>query len=148
MMEYSKPRLTSARSTPASSASLTKSELRFGSTADTGYTVTKAVTTWIDDIKYNEEQQYVKVSAQGEPIELHLPPLKDTYGFSIKHQLLFDISRRIEIFTAMNVTTRYGATTYQTTNYGLSGLVVTHFDPWGYEKGAALMIDRPHLVRL
>ena len=146
MMEYSKPRLTAARSPPASSTSLTKSQLRFGSTT-TGFTVTKAVTTWIEDIKYNEEQQYVKVSGQGEPIEFYLPPLKDIYGFSIKHQLLLDISRRIELFTAMNVTTRDGATTYQTTNYGLSGLVVTHFDPWGYEKGTALTDERPHLVR-
>ena len=147
MMEYSKPRLTAARIPSPDSISRTKSQLRFGSTRKTGHTVAKAVTAWIYDVKYNEPQKYVTVSEEGKPLEIDHPPLKDVYGYSINHQVMFDISKRIELFTAMNVTTRHGASPYQTTNYGLSGLVVTHFDPWGYEKGTELVEDRVHLTR-
>merc|ERR1711894_687344 len=35
---------------------------------------------------------------------------------------------------------------YQTTNYGLSGMVERHMDPWGYESGKALPRDRYELV--
>ena len=148
MMEYSKPRLTAARTMPASTASLSKSEVRYGSKMQKGYTVAKAVTTWIDDIKYDEGQRYVKAnSGEGSSLEVDLPPLNDPYGYTIKEKIMFGISKRTELFTAMNVTVRHGATPYQTTNYGLSGMVVTHFDPWGYESGVALVEDRVELVR-
>ena len=146
MMEYSKPRLTAGYILPADNR-VTKSQRRFGSSIQKGYTVAKSVTTWINDIKYNEEQQYVMERREGKPLEIELPPLNDMYGYSIKHQIMLDISKRIELFTSMNVTARYGASAYQTTNYGLSGMVVTHFDPWGYEKGVDLVEDRAHLVR-
>ena len=48
---------------------------------------------------------------------------------------------------SFNVTTRHGASRYQSTNYGLSGLVVTHIDPWGYEQGVELVEDRYSLTR-
>ena len=46
----------------------------------------------------------------------------------------------------MNVTSRYGASKYQITNYGLAGLVETHLDPWGYETGVDLVFNRRELV--
>ena len=56
------------------------------------------------------------------------------------------ISRKIELSTGFNVTTRYGASNYQATNYGLSGLIAAHVDPWGYESGKILPKDRQDLV--
>lgn len=55
-------------------------------------------------------------------------------------------SQRIEKAINMNVTSRWGSSLYQTTNYGLSGLVETHMDPWGYETGTKVPIDRMDLV--
>ena len=46
----------------------------------------------------------------------------------------------------MNITSRSGASNYQTTNYGLAGLVETHFDAWGYESGVELVFGRRKLV--
>ena len=45
------------------------------------------------------------------------------------------VSKRIELVTQLNVTSRHGSTSYQSTNYGLGGLVDTHMDPYGYEHG-------------
>ena len=59
---------------------------------------------------------------------------------------MHEISRRIERASGFNLTTRFGASMYQTTNYGLSGMVERHMDPWGYESGKALPRDRYELV--
>ena len=60
--------------------------------------------------------------------------------------LFLQVSKRIELVTNMNVTSRHGALPYQATNYGLAGLVETHHDSWGYEKGVELVPERKHLV--
>ena len=146
MVEYSIPRLTANSTVPADNR-ITNSQRRYGSSIRRGYTVAKSVTTSIADITYNEQQQYITQRHEGQPLEVELPPLNDIYGYSIKHQVMLDISKRIELFTAMNVTTRHGASPYQTTNYGLSGMVVTHYDPSGYEKGVDLEKDNVHQVR-
>ena len=57
------------------------------------------------------------------------------------------MSRKIELVTNFNITTRHGASAYQTTNYGLSGMVSTHIDPWGYEHGIDLVEERRQLSR-
>ena len=46
----------------------------------------------------------------------------------------------------MNVTSRYGATKYQVSNYGLAGMVESHLDTWGYESGTDMVYERRHLV--
>ena len=46
----------------------------------------------------------------------------------------------------MNITFRWGATSYFATNYGLSGLVETHMDPWVDEKGEEVSEARMELV--
>ena len=48
----------------------------------------------------------------------------------------------------MNVTSRHGSSLYQITNYGLSGLIETHMDPWGYETGVELVKERRQLVSI
>ena len=149
MLEYSKPRLTSSRqgTLPSSTLSLTNSDLRYTHNTNTGFTVAKAVTTWFNDIEYKEIQTYKKISAEGEPLAYEHPPLNDPYNYIIEHEIMRGVSRKIELATNFNVTTRHGASRYQSTNYGLSGLVVTHIDPWGYEQGVELVEDRYSLTR-
>ena len=149
MLQYSKPRLTKSRegTVPSSTTSKTASELRYNHNEKTGYTVSKAVTTWIQEIKYNEKQEYNIVSSEGEPIVVEHPPLKDPYSYTIQHEILYDVSKRIELVANFNVTSRHGASHYQSTNYGLSGMVVTHEDPLGYEAGVKLVKDRVDLTR-
>ena len=149
MLEYSKPRLTASRegTVPSSTSSQTKSDLRYNHSGKTGYTVSKAVTTWFNGIKYNETQNYNIVSPEGQPIVVEHPPLKDPYSYTIEHGILYDVSKRIELFTKFNVTSRHGASQFQSTNYGLSGMVVSHIDPWGYESGVKLVEDRVQLSR-
>ena len=59
---------------------------------------------------------------------------------------MHEISRKIELSSGFNVTTRYGASMFQTTNYGLSGMVEPHVDPWGYESEKIVPKDRVDLV--
>ena len=123
MLEYSKPRLTASRdaAVPESTKSLTKTKLRYDSAKKTGYTVGKAVTTWLDDITYDEAERYRRISRENEPPMYHPDPLQDPYSYSLRHPIMHRISKKIELATNFNVTTRHGASSYQTTNYGLAG---------------------------
>ena len=60
---------------------------------------------------------------------------------------MYCISKRIEQATNFNVTTRHGSSPYQSTSYGLSGMVAPHHDSWGYEMGVKLVRDRRTLIR-
>ena len=147
MMEYSKPRLSESRkgAIPQSTISKTKTDRRY---TKNGYTVGKAVTSWFNDIEYNEQQEYVKISPEGwKPLVYEYPPLADPYSYKIRFDIMHGISKKIELATNYNVTTRHGSSEYQTTNYGLSGMVVDHFDPWGYEQGQEVTEDRKQLTR-
>ena len=73
--------------------------------------------------------------------------LEDPYSYTIEKKIMHSVSRRMELATMLNVTSRHGATQYQTTNYGLSGMVIPHLDSWGYEHGAKLEQSRRTLVR-
>ena len=148
MMEYSKPRLSASRagSIPDSTKDLTKSDLRY-SAAKRGVSVGKAITAWFNDIVYNESEVYRKISEEGEPLRYEISPLKDPYGYRIIHKTMHEVSRRMEMATNFNVTSRHGASMYQTTNYGLSGMVTLHMDPWGYEMGVLIPDDRYRLTQ-
>ena len=59
--------------------------------------------------------------------------MKRPYDFSVSHITMLRVSKRIELLTQLNVTSRYSSSRYQATNYGLGGLCETHLDPYGYE---------------
>ena len=147
MKDYSRPRLSRSRegTVPESTKVLTKAQLR-GAT-NIGYTVTKAVQTWFDDVKYIEEEDYVKTSSFDEALTYEVSSLNNPYSFKIDHEIMYYISKRIELATNFNVTTRHGSSPYQSTNYGLSGMVEPHHDSWGYEMGVKLVRDRRTLIR-
>ena len=144
MMTYSRPKLSMTRRVSGTEGNR-KSVQRYGD-GRTGYTVSKTVQTWFDDIIYNEEEIIEQVlSDQKDPLYKALP-LKDRYNYTVVHTKMSDVSKRIEIATQLNLTTRHGSSAYQTTNYGLGGLVETHMDPWGYEEGIRLPERRKHLA--
>ena len=149
IIKYSKPRLTKSR------AAVDSFHLReIGSSAPnninskdkTQVTVKKAVTTWLKDIEYIEDQHYPLGLMDGEVILADHIFVKDPYNYKVENPIMFDVSRRIELVTHFNVTTRYGASNYQTTHYGLSGMVVPHVDPVGYESGVKLPEKRLDLI--
>ena len=147
MMTFSKPRLSASRAgtIPESTKQLSTSERRYGT--GKGITVSKAVTAWFNDINYTEKEQYTRISAEGAPLRYDISPLKDPYNYTILHKVMYDVSQRMERATQFNVTSRHGASLYQSTNYGLSGMVNQHLDPWGYEMGVQIPEDRRVLVR-
>ena len=148
MIDYSKPRLTIDRRSqiPLTTSSLSLSEIKKGGSSFS-YTIAKAITTWFNDIEYDEEQKYVITNPGLKPLKIFHPSLHDPYSYSEKLKVMRIISKRIEIATALNVTSRHGASKYQTTGYGLSGMVEEHKDPWGYEQGIDLVEDRVPLSR-
>ena len=149
IIEFIKPGLSASRKgqVPKSTTSLTKSELR-NYKNDTAHAVAKAVTKWLpEDILYNEEQLYKKVNAKGTPLKYEALQLKDPYSYSIQLPNIYRLSKKIEKVTNLNVTSRFSATKYQATNYGLSGMVVEHLDPWGYEHGVDIIEERKSLTQ-
>ena len=150
LMDYSKPRLSASREghIPQSTKDLTKAMLRYMNPRTTGRTVVKAVTVWLKDIEYPNREIWNQINKNGQPLKYEITPAsQDPYAYIVHHKVLYDISKRIELATYLNVTVRYGASLYQTTNYGLSGMVGSHMDPWGYETGVELSEERKELVR-
>ena len=141
MIEYSLPRLSATRELPKSTLSKTKAEVRQSEYSKRFVAVAKTVQTWFNDVDYKEVAHYEKISGKGEPLDYRLKPLKDAYSYSVTHAIMHSVSRKIEAATNFNVTTRFGASMYQTTNYGLSGMVHPHIDPFGYESGKELTED-------
>ena len=137
MIDYSNPRLKIDRR---------RSEIR-QENSSIPYSVTKAITTWFNDIEYDEEEKHVIINPGFKPLKIFHPPLVDPYSYSVKSEVMIIISKRIEIATGLNVTSRHGSQQYQTTGYGLSGMVEEHRDPWGYEQGIDLVENRVNLSR-
>ena len=74
-------------------------------------------------------------------------PLINPNQFTIEHSIMLSVSKRIELVTKFNITKRNAGSMYQTTNYGLAGLVEPHNDAWGYESdGVRLVEERVSLV--
>ena len=96
--------------------------------------VHKTVQHWLDDVKYEQ--------LLSEPDEL------DTnWNYTLESEVLFKLTRRLEIATTLKISGKYGSTSYQTTNYGLGGLCETHIDPHGYLEGTELPPNRQLLKR-
>ena len=146
MVNYSKPRLSSTRVIIPSNEGKLPWEQRYRD-EKTGSSVGKTVQTWFDDIAYNEKVVYQKINELDEDLMFETKPLLDPYRYTIVNPVMVKISRRIEMVTQFNVTQRYASSQYQTTNYGLAGLVEQHNDAWGYAAdGVKLVEDRQYLV--
>ena len=107
----------------------------------------KAAITTLLDIAYSEEQIFYQISNENEPLVYGFKPLVDPYKFSKTNNILFQISKRVELATHLNVTQRYSSKPYQTTCYGLAGIIEQHTDPLGYEKGAKIGANEKYLTQ-
>ena len=136
ILEHSKPALSKARMNSAKYARTSNNR-----------SVQKAIQTWFSDINWNYNDTYVRTSSMGGPLKFAVKRPKNAYDFTVQHSIVLKISKRFEIATKLNITARYGSTQYQSTHYGLAGMVQTHSDTWGYEKGAELIEQRKHLVQ-
>jgi len=137
MLEYSSPRLSQSRRH-------LKEEFQ-NPYQRKQRTVEKTVQTWFSDIIYNENELLELVSDKNQDLVYQAHPMKDPKSYKIVHPIMLNISKRIELVTGFNVTSRHGSNKYQVTNYGLGGLVETHMDPWGYEEGVPLVENRKSL---
>ena len=157
---YSQPKLSNKRKLPESTEKVTKSEKV---NSNKQVTVGKAVQTWLSDIRYNETETYDKlsknlgeinddlndkISKQNIGNRIYLPrDLLDPYTYHTVHNEMLKISKRTELATRMNITSRHSATEYQVTNYGLAGMVERHLDCWGLETGTHLPWERRNMVQ-
>ena len=110
-------------------------------------TLIKTVQAWFHDIIYDETEILTKT---GSPEIDHIYdalPMSRPYSFTVESKVMLKISRRIEIATKLNMTTRYGSSPYQVTHYGLGGSVDSHLDPKGYESGTRLTTGTSILAR-
>ena len=68
-------------------------------------TVHKTVQCWINDIQYDDYNEK-----------------DDRFNYTINFPLMFKLAKKLELATQMNITGKYSATEFQTTNYGFGGL--------------------------
>lgn len=136
MIDYSTPLLTNARnlSTPRS----TKQQ-------NSGF-VSKAIQTWFTDIVHQFDEMHAQKSTENASLEYDKYTPHEPYSYLVKNFLMLDISHRIELATKLNVTKWHSSTLYQTTYYGLAGMVNAHVDAYGYEKGRTLTKDIQHMA--
>ena len=110
-------------------------------------TAIKTVQAWFHDIRYDETEVLTEINSPGTNQIYEPLPMARPYSFTVESKVMLKISRRIEIATKLNITTRYGSSPYQVTHYGLGGSVESHFDGNGYESGARLTTETSVLAR-
>ena len=126
MIEYSVPRLSRVRDNHGQKI-LPKYLKRDKKKRQT---VHKTVQCWIQDIMYDDYNQE-----------------NDLFNYTINFPLMFKLSKKLELATQMNVTGKYSASDFQTTNYGLGGLCERHIDPHGYIEGAEVVGSQKSLIQ-
>lgn len=91
--------------------------------------VQKTVQTWFEEVEWPEyDEEYV-----GDKFR------------TIKHPILWKLSKRIGLATQLKTTGQHSATTIQVTNYGLGGLCETHIDPHGIMEVTEIPDERRYL---
>ena len=143
IMDFSKPKLLAGRIMQSREKTILETTNELSKTMPKGL---QPAVVRFNDIIFNEREVYKQISPTGEPLDYDISPLKDPYGYQIVHPTMAIISKRIELVTNFNVTSRNGASWYQSTNYGLSGMAAMHIDPWGYEQGVPIRKEQKSLV--
>ena len=127
LIDESKPKLSSSRDT-----------IQYQNDELEGATkiIEKTVQTWMQEINIQRSNVSYEL----------LRPSKSQV--SIKHPILFDLTKKIKLATQLEVKYPTSSTMTQVTNYGLAGLCEIHNDPYGYIEGNKLgpghedLIDR------
>merc|ERR1719362_1526261 len=100
MISYSRPRLSTAREAPE------PSEYEKGSNT----IVKKSIQTWFSDIIYDEDEDIVKLNNDTTNLIYKVLPIKRPHSFSISNRIMLCVSKRIELATQLNITSRHGST--------------------------------------
>jgi prolyl 4-hydroxylase len=96
--------------------------------------IEKTVQTWMQEINIQ----------RGNSTEELLRPKKSQV--TIKHQILYDITTKIQLATQLEIRYPTSSTMTQVTNYGLAGLCEIHNDPYGYIEGRKLGLGHEDLI--
>ena len=149
MKQKSKPSLSSTRSFLSTNQTSQIDEMLVKVVQTTKYNqTTKLHPSYpIVDLIYNESESYTLSSIGNGTRFYEASELKKPYEYKIFHTRMLIISKRIELATGLNVTSRHGSSDYYISNYGLAGSLLTHMDPLGYEQGEILTDEYKHLVR-
>ena len=164
LVDYSTPRLSNARIIPNSNRALTAADKANPKKAKT---VSKTNQVWLQDIVFKEKAVHDLVTR--DPLDYVLRELMDPYSYSVQHEVLLKLSRKLELATQLNVTERFATSQYQVsislrvsrivvwrnvtrqssvkvTNYGIGGLCEVHMDPQGFFDGRELVPERANTV--
>ena len=136
------PALSSIRAESVSFKNYSNNAMKEGSVRIVG----KAVQVWISDLSYTEKAEYLSRTTERGDVIYEQLEIKELYSYNVDEEILLRISHRIQHATRMNITSRWGATPYQVTNYGLGGMVECHVDPYGYESEVPLDYNHRELV--
>ena len=112
LVDYSTPRLSNARVLPDSNKRLSAADK---ANPKKGKTVAKTNQVWLFDIAFHEEDTYDQVSL--EPLDYVMRELKDPYSYSVQHEIMLKLSRKLELATNLNVTERFATSPYQVSRY-------------------------------
>ncbi len=138
---YSQPRLSRERVIFAQNK-LVKKNSR-DQEKDVRRYIQKAVQVWLKDKVYNEEARYEE-DQDGTITPLH-DFKRDMEEGQVVNPLLRRLGRKMEAATRMKVLSRFSATMFQVTNYGLGGFCERHHDPNGLLEGAHIVWNQRHV---
>ncbi len=129
LIMISKPNLSRKRTYRQEELGHSPSDFRHGKRRKV---IHKTVQYWFSDIEYNEEATFEKGPDDGGFDAYKLNPIQDQYGHTILDPVLRKMTRKLELATNTDLSSRFSSSLYQTTNYGLAGLCESHNDPGGY----------------
>ena len=66
---------------------------------------------WLRDILFHEDEVFERVS--NDPVDYKMRDLTDPHSYSIQHQVMFGMSKKLELATNLNVTDRFATSAYQ-----------------------------------
>ncbi len=126
MIDHAGPRLSTKRAKSEGSEEYKKNR-------STHRIIHKTVQVWIEEKKYDEEAQCIYDPETDTFITQDFKG--DREAGTIDFPIMWKLSRKIGLATALHVRPRFSSTLSQITNYGLGGLCETHVDPHGMIEG-------------
>ena len=92
-------------------------------------------------VKWLIERNFTSIDIEGKDLYEDMEPT------ALVDEKLYKFSKKIEIATRLNVTSKYSSSWYQVTNYGLGGTCEIHLDPVGIREVDALVKGQEHFIR-
>ncbi len=139
IVEYSKPRLSKARSTTDEKIKVHSKDPR------DRRLIHKTVQTWMADKKYDHDLEYVDEPNGHGYVPVDPTGPDDLEEGTVVMPVMRKLATKMEHASTLLLTPRFSSSDFQVTNYGLGGLCETHLDPFGVLEGARVPWERRHL---